>query len=137
MANEAVLVLETHQPIPMTVANGTGIEKGAVLKIADLMTASLADGTNDFVAGIAASEKIASDGKVRLGVYRGGIFKMICSGAVLLGSPVGTTATYPNHISDISTTNELSGCQTLGIALELGANTETILVEVRPHCGHA
>ena len=72
MANEAVLMIETELPIPFTCADGTGIAKGTVLKMADLATVSLADGTNDIVGGITGTEKIAYDGRVRVDVYRCG-----------------------------------------------------------------
>lgn len=76
MANEATLIFETHLPIPMTCANGAGIEKGAALKLSDPITVALADTDQDLAGGIAATEKIANDGKIKIGVYRGGIFKV-------------------------------------------------------------
>jgi hypothetical protein len=82
MANEAVLFYETHAPIQMTVANGVGIEKGAILTLSDPMTAALCTVSTAAAAGIAHSEKIASDGTTKLAVYRGGIFKVTASGAV-------------------------------------------------------
>ena len=66
MANEAVLIFETSVPIPFTVANGTGIEKGTLLTLTDPFTAEAFNASGGAVAGIAAEEKIASDGKVRL-----------------------------------------------------------------------
>ena len=50
MANEATLIVETELPINFTVANATGIEKGALLKITDPMTAALSDGAADRIA---------------------------------------------------------------------------------------
>ena len=80
MANEATLWMEYSPPIPFTCTNATGIEKGTVLQLTDPMTASAADGTlGDPVAGICASEKIASDGTTKVSVYRSGIFKMTAS----------------------------------------------------------
>ena len=127
MANEAKLVFETALPIPFTVANGTGIEKGTLLAISDLMTAAAAV-ENDSIAGIAASEKIANDGNTKLGVYRQGIFRMAISGAGAL--TVGTTvaASGSNCIKTATAANV--GSDILGIALETGADTETILVEL-------
>ena len=96
MANEAILIIETELPIPFTCAEGTGIAKGALLKMADLATVSLADGTNDIVGGIAGTEKIASDGMVRIDVYRGGYFKVEASGSISVGDTLGTVTTAPN-----------------------------------------
>jgi len=131
MANEAVLIIQTGLPIPFTVANGTGIEKGALLKMTDLMTAAASDGAEDNVAGIAASEKIASDGKVRLGVYREGIFKVTASGAINVGDTVALKGSA-NLV--IAATATALGGETLGIALETAAEAETFLMELRPGC---
>jgi len=127
MANEHTLIVEYSSPIGFTCANGTGIEKGAVLQMTDPMTASAASAISQFPAGIAATEKIASDGKTKIAVYRDGIFKGTCSGAIAIGDPIGTDVS--NLISKALT---VSGCNVLGIALETGANTETILYELRP-----
>ena len=60
MANEAVLKIETHIPINYTVSTTVTIEKGAICKVTNPMTASLSDGVNDKVAGIIQSEKLAA-----------------------------------------------------------------------------
>lgn len=132
MANEAVLIYEVEPPIPFTCADGTGIEKGAVLKITDPMTASLSDGDADLIAGIAAEEKIANDGKTKIAVYRRGIFKMLAGGAITVGLAV-------NSYSSTGAANEVINASAghdaiLGIAMETIADTETGLIELRP--GH-
>ena len=132
MARECTLVFETEPPIPFTCADGTGIEKGTILKMTDLMTCEEADGDGDPIAGIAAEEKIASDGKVKIGVYRGGIFKGYCgAGGVTHGLAIDT---------DVATgdTNELVNAPVttgnfVGIALETATDGETFLFELRPH----
>ena len=132
MAREVTLVFETEPPIPFTCADGTGIEKGAVLMMTDLMTAATATGDGDVVAGIAAEEKIASDGKVKIGVYRGGIFKGYAgAGGATVGLAIDT---------DVSTgdTNELVNAPVttgnyVGIALETATDGDTFLFELRPH----
>ena len=132
MARECTLVFETEPPIPMTCADGTGIEKGAICEISDPFTAATANGDGDPIAGIAAEEKIASDGKVKIGVYRGGIFKGYAgAGGVTVGLAIDT---------DVSTgdTNELVNAPVttgnyVGIALETATDGETFLFELRPH----
>jgi len=131
MANEAILVFRTAMPIPFTCDNGTGIEKGALLKLTDPMTASSANGTNDFVCGVAASEKVASDGKTKLGIYRNGIFRFYLSGSCVAGDSVGSIADSVNFVAKNSDTT-LSGCRVVGNALEDGATGEQILVELNP-----
>ena len=129
MANEATLVMRTELPLNFVVGNGTGIEKGALLKLADPMTASSANGLNDVLAGIAASEKIASDGKTGLGVFRRGVFRMTASGAITVGDPVGSIATFTNMVQSQKATLTLSGARTLGTALET-VTSGAILIDV-------
>ena len=43
MANEAVLKIETHIPINFTCSTTVTIEKGAIVKMTDTMTAVLSD----------------------------------------------------------------------------------------------
>jgi len=125
MTNEAKLIFETQTPIPFTVANATGIEKGTLLAISDLMTAAAAV-ENDSIAGIAASEKIASDGNVRLGVYRGGIFRMTAAGTITVGQTIAASGS--NVVKAATAANV--GSDIIGIALETAANGETFLVEL-------
>jgi len=135
MSNEAILVWETEPPIPFTCAVGTGIEKGALLAGADLMTASTSAAADGALAGIAAQEKIANDGKLKIAVYRRGIFKMILSGTCVYGNPLvaADTTTFPNHVKVAAVTS--SGAQILGHALEAGGTSETILVDVNIGAG--
>lgn len=126
MANEATLVWRLQDAIPFTVSNTTGIEKGAVLKMSDPMTAATTTAAADIIAGIAASEKVANDGKTTLGVYRKGIFKMTLSGACVVGDILGTDA-VANMVKKVT---NVSGCKVLGYALETGASGETIMVEL-------
>lgn len=131
MANEAILLHEIGPPIPMTVSNTSGIEKGAILKMSDPNTAALADTDNDIVAGVAASEKIASDGRTKLGVYRNGIFKVYISGSVSVGDVLSVEGDTTNHLKAGGAVN-VSGAYIWGIALETGTNGQTIMAELRP-----
>lgn len=131
MANEATLVTQTSIPINFTVADGVTIEKGTVLKMADPMTASASSALRDTFAGIAAAEKIASDGVTKLAVYRRGIFKMYLSGSATIGDPLITSETA-NHVYSALGSAYVSGSRILGCALETGTSGETILVEVNP-----
>ena len=130
MANEATLIFTDGVPIPFTCADGTGIERGTILKMTDPFTAIAASGVNDIVAGIAATEKIASDGKTKIAVYRSGIFKVTASGSIAVGDSCGTDIS--NLIRSNTNTNSLSGSKSIGIALETAANGETFLMELKP-----
>ena len=129
MANEAVLMVELELPVMMTVANTAAIEKGTLLKLSDPLTVAAATADNDVFAGIAAEEKIASDGKTKIAVYLRGIFKMVVSSTA---STVGQHQVVKgtNTIGDYTTLDAEKG-YVIGKALETGANTETILVLVQ------
>ena len=133
MTQECVLVIKTSDPIPFTCANGTGIEKGAILKLDDPMTVALADGDGDVIGGIAAEEKIASDGKTKIAVYRSGIFK---GTAGALAATVGDVLMTYNGTGDdndiVVAAAATAAGSGLGIALETVANNETFLFELRP-----
>jgi hypothetical protein len=133
MANEAELVFETELPIPFTCANGTGIEKGTLLKLVDPMSVQAATNTSDVVGGIAATEKIANDGKTSIAVYRRGIFKGFASGAIPIGAAIGSiaTANFLRNNNNL-TRNAHSGSRIWGISLEEAATGETFLFELNP-----
>ena len=131
MADECTLVFETALPLPFTCADGTAIAKGAILMWADLATVATTTGDGDAVAGIAAEEKIISDGKVKIAVYTEGIFK---GTAGLAGVTVGQ-----GIITDTGTgsANELvvidaaeDNC--VGTALETATDRETFLFKLNP-----
>lgn len=131
MANELTLVYCTHVPVSITVADGAGIEKGAVLKLTDPMTGAITAGDNDVIAGVAAQEKIASNGQTKLAIYRGGIFKAIAgTGGVTAGCAIVTdTATSAaNKLADAAVNEE----NIIGISLETAAAGESFLFELRP-----
>lgn len=136
MSQECTLVVETEAPVPFTCADGTGIEKGAILKLDDPRTAVLADGDEDDVAGIAAAEKIASDGNTTIPVYRGGIFKGTNSGGVTIGQAVATGAGSGDDNDIITATASAVGSKTLGLSLETATDGQTFLFELKPGCNN-
>ena len=132
MANEAVLIVETELPVNFTCADGVGIEKGAILKMTDPMTAVLADGDGDIVAGIAAEEKIASDGRTKIAVYRRGVFRVLAGAAgITVGLALDTHAAT-GAANEVAAAPAGAGHQ-LGYALETASDTETFLMELSPH----
>ena len=132
MANEATLSLRIENPLPFTVADATGIEKGTVCALTDPRTA-IANSTNGGkIAGIAAREKVANDGRTELAMFRRGWFEMLCSGAVNLGDPL---TAYHNEVQVCAVT--ASGANIIGTALETGSDNETILVDVNIGAGGA
>ncbi len=140
MANESKLVLETAISSDFTVEDSTGIEKGSLLAMADLKVASLAASVTNMVAGIAAKEKVADDGKTTLSVFRAGEFVVYLSGTCTAGDALtwangtGDISVFPNHVSKIIKTGAgmTSGTQILGMTMEDGTNGDTIRMELRP-----
>lgn len=137
MASEATLVIETAPPIPFKCADDTGIEKGAILKLTDPMTCALADGNEDIVAGIAAAEKIASDGNTSIPVYREGIFKVLAGGAITVGQAQATNAGASGATNEVDTATATAvGLKTLGMSLETADDGHTFLMELNPGCNN-
>ena len=130
MANEAVLKVETHIPINFTCSTLVTIEKGAIVKMTDPMTAVLSDGANDIVAGIVQSEKLAADTTQNsVAVFRGGVFRVTCSGSGSVGDPVRTAAGSTTNAVVLAVTNNEN---ILGIMLEDWTDGQTKLMELRP-----
>jgi hypothetical protein len=136
MANEAVIVEllgDRGDVMQFIVADGTGIAKGAILQVTDNRTAA-ASAADKAVAGIAVSEKVASDGQTTLGVYTNGIFDLVDSGA-------GTAVGLPVVLGGANTTKTASaGDAELGrifgrrLATAGAGATEEVRVLVGRHC---
>jgi len=118
----AVAILRTRiqDPIDFTVADGTAIPKGTLLKLTDPRTAIIADGSGDMLAGIAARDKIASDGRTQLAVFTKGIFTMQAGAAIAIGAPVMAEGTTAN---EVITASGVIGASVLGYALEAAAGS--------------
>ena len=130
MASEAVLVLETEPAISMTCALATGIEKGAILKMTSPLTAVLANGDGDIVAGICAKEHIANTGTT-VSVYRRGIFRVLAGAAgITVGLAIDTHAAT-GATNEVAPSPAGAGHQ-LGVALETKGDGNTFLMELLP-----
>lgn len=131
MAFEHTLIVETQKPITFIVGDATAVEKGSVMKFADPMTAALTAGDNDVIAGVLAEEKVLSDGRTRMAIYRGGIFRAyagtagVTAGAAIV-TDTGTSAA--NKLADAAVNEE----NVIGISLETAAAGESFLYELRP-----
>ena len=134
MANEATLLTQIGLPVNFTCADGTGIEKGAILTMTDYMTATLCAADDDIVAGFCASEKIADNGTTHVSVHREGIFKVKLSGSATVGDPLVTQAAVTSNAVAAGLV-ALSGSKIIGTALESGTTGHTIRMELKPQCG--
>jgi Uncharacterized conserved protein (DUF2190) len=114
MANEAVLVDLLDKPLDFTVTDGTAVTKGSLMKMTTPRTAIISSASGDVVAGIAARDKIASDGRTRLAIYRRGVFRIFASGAIVAGQAV-QSAGVVNKVKTAAATS--SGATIVGYAL--------------------
>lgn len=115
-------------PIRYTVADGVQIAKGTLLKITDPRTAAAQTGSADAFAGIAAAEKVASDGSTTLAVYTKGLF-LIESGAAITAGERVYPATEANKVLKCDATAILKA--TVGTALETAAgDAEAIAIKI-------
>lgn len=131
MANEHVLLVETDIPISFTVADGTGIEKGTLLKFSDPDTAAAATADTD-IAGVAAYEKVANSGKTKLAVYRSGQFKATAAGSITAGNALAASG---SNLLKVATAADVGG-KTVGIALETASDGETFKYDLKPGCNN-
>lgn len=135
MANEAViieLIGNGGDPIRVTVADGVGIAKGALMKLTDPRTAEAHGAAADVpIIGIAAAEKVANDGSTTLAVYTRGIFDIYtaAAGTYAVGVEVACSATA-NMVTPADANDFLQN-STVGMGLEAAANDEVAAVLVR------
>mgnify|MGYP001568727507 FL=1 len=130
MANEHVLMTQKTFPISMTVANGTGIEKGTLLKLTDPNTAIATSAAQDPVCGIAYTEKIANDGNTQISVLSGpgDELKASASGSITVGDPLVVAAGNAgfNFLqSAVGMLGDLSGSRILGYSKETAVASDT------------
>ena len=130
MAKEAVLMVETELPVMMTVADATAITKGSWLIIANPMTMTVHAANDEaYCGGIAAEEKIANDGKTKVGVYQGGIFRAYGQAAITTGESVALSG----DAQELKKTDATClGMKSVGFALtDCGADNETFIMKLQ------
>jgi hypothetical protein len=127
MTGEAILRDDLGEnPIDFTVADGATIPKGTLLKLTDPRTAIASSGAGDMIAGIAAIEKLASDGQTRISVWRKGVFDMLADGTIAIGGAVMADGTDNQVIASTGVT----GAAQIGYALEAAVDGEVFQVLV-------
>jgi hypothetical protein len=127
MADEAVCIETPTEFARFTVADGTGIAVGTLLKLSGDNTAIASSGADVF-AGIAWEEKTASDGITEIVAAKNGIWDIKCAGStVALGSIVSLSGT---NLIKLAVEAECVTGACLGKALEAGSAAEVIRVNV-------
>ena len=132
MTYEAILVNKFEDAVDFTVSDTWGVEKGTVMALTDPRTVSGVNLSPSPIAGIAAREKIAGDGRTRIPVIQRGIFEMYSSGTINVGDNIiiaPDVATYPNHVAANNAVN--SGAAAIGYALEACATNTRELFHVK------
>ena len=135
MTNEAVIVEllgNGGDVISYNCANGTAIAKGELMQLTDNRTC-LISADNKPCAGIAASEKVASDGQLYLGLYTNGIFDLLDAGA---GGTVGVNVVLGgvNSVRDAAATEAEKGwIMGKRFADDAGGGTEEVRVLIGKH----
>jgi len=128
------LLGNTGDPVRYTVTDGATIEKGTLCIISDPRTAAANTASGAFI-GIAAAEKVASDGSTSLALYTNGIFDIwATSGAAILAGQY-VKLSGANYVTQAGTADIEMGT-VVGKALETTAAGvfEQILVKIGGVC---
>lgn len=130
MANEAVFleINENCNAKQMTVAAGTSISKGTLLKLSGDNTVSASAADSDVYGGVAAADKDGTDSSTTLAVYvpnQQNKFDMKCGAAVTLGNLVSLSDA--NMIKPATEAEVVTG-DVIGKAMEAGDVAEVIVV---------
>jgi len=131
MANEAVIIelFNGGRPMQFTCADGTTIEKGTLMELTSPRTVIANTNDNAPLVGIAAAEKVASDGATTIAVYTDGIFDVLTdSGTDAVGAMMANSATE-NTVQGADATDLLQG-SVLGKVLETCTNGGTHAIRV-------
>jgi hypothetical protein len=128
MANEAVCIETPTEFRRYTVADGTGIAIGTILKLTDPNTAAASSADNDVFAGIAWEEKTASDGIVEITAAVNGIWDVTTTNAAITAGGIVSVG-GANLIRAAAEADMITG-EVVGKALETCAATEVIRVAV-------
>lgn len=138
MANEIVMVTTQENPWPFVVADGTAIPLGTLLKLTTGRTAIISSAAKDYLAGFAAREKVASDGRTELAVHRRGMALVYVSGAASAGQAIiaAATNTYPNFVTAVVNATTSGAC-ILGHMLEDATNGQQKLAFIDVGAGPA
>lgn len=132
MANEAVIIelFDGGMPVRYTVANATAISKGTLMRHSGDNTIAASAGIGVPFAGIAAADKVASDGATTLAVYTHGFFDLKTSELAGIRRGDMVSLSGANQIRRAISTDFISGA-IVGKATEDGDDAEVIKVFVR------
>jgi len=133
MANEATIITllgNQGDPVEYTVAAGTAIPKGSLMEFSSspqTVVISTADGK--FFAGIAATEKTATDGKTKMSCITHCIAECKNSASGTLGLPQKISGV--NTIANADSDTVATATEVVGIGLETATTgTQAVLINL-------
>jgi hypothetical protein len=129
MANEITIINPLNSnPIDFEVPDSISVEKGTLMQLYTARACSGAVTIDVPIAGIAAREKIANDGRTQLACWVGPLIaRGKASGAMTVGWPIkcNSDATWPNYIGVAKPAAAVSGACVIGYSLSTAADQGT------------
>lgn len=127
MANEAVCIETPTKFSRYTVADGTAIARGTLLKLTDPNTAIATSGQDAF-AGIAWEAKTASDGITEIVAALNGVWDIKDAGAGFNAGAI--VCTSGANIVRVATATELLNGSVVGKSMETASAAEVVRIRV-------
>jgi hypothetical protein len=132
MANEITIVEEYGLSPMYTIADGTGLEQGILVKRTSPRTVAAQTALNDPVAGVLRVEKIALSGTTQATVVNWGRIKFTVSGAITVGDALISSETA-NTLCKAPNIATVSGLNIVAIAEETSTNGQTAFAWLQPY----
>jgi hypothetical protein len=119
--------------ISFGVGNAVALEKYDILKMSGAYSVAKASASGDIIAGLAATEKVASDGSTTIGAITSGVFDLFVGGAVAIGDDLVFSGAHAlgQQLRKYTTLDDEKGA-VIGKALETCSATaeDTIAVKL-------
>lgn len=133
MANEARQVIKKGDAINYTILDATAVAKGALCNAYGSRSTSGAQAATVLASqwgGVCGREKIASDGRTHVPLFRDGVFRMtLASGSAGITIGEHVIVSGANLIA-VATEAQIAAGQSCGIALETKTAGQTCEVDV-------
>jgi len=123
MANEATQVEGPYEAHDFEVVDATAVEQYTLMGMSDARHAYASSGADDF-AGIAATEKTASNGQTQLGLFTTGTFLLTAASGAAISAGELVSLSGANFVKTATEAEVVTG-HVVGKALEDIAATTT------------
>ena len=132
MADEAVNVVllgNKGDPVEVIVADGASIPKNTLMQLSSSpQTVTATSGAGQIFFGIFSEEKVANDGKTKIGVYLRGIFKCTAGASITVGELLMNNASSGGANEVIPATPVAEQALAFAVALESVSDQNTLKV---------